>query len=63
MTDMMERVNFLSFQKTSAARKILKIIWKTLFLLYITIVGEEDISSTQCVYFWPETELNSHETE
>ena len=26
-------------------------------------VGEEDISSTQCGFFWPENELNSHETE
>ena len=26
-------------------------------------VREEDISSTHCGFFWPENELNSHETE
>ena len=26
-------------------------------------VGEEDISSTGSGFFWPENELNSHETE
>ena len=28
-----------------------------------SMVGEEDISSTLSGFFWPENELNSHETE
>ena len=28
-----------------------------------TYVGEEDVSSTLSGFFWPENELNSHETE
>ena len=29
----------------------------------VSVVGEEDISSTRSGFFWPENKLNSHETE